>query len=90
VVPTNQWTFVALVVSPTNTVIYMATNSTLAAWTNTAANQPAAFTNTAYIGTSPYGSYTGGIDEVTVYNQSLTPVRRLPACSQPRKRRRPQ
>jgi subtilase family serine protease len=71
VVPTNQWTFVALVVSPTNTVIYIATNSTLAAWTNTAANQPAAFTNTAYIGTSPYGSYTGGIDEVTVYNQSL-------------------
>jgi subtilase family serine protease len=72
VVPTNQWSFVALVVSPANTVIYMATNSTLAAWTNTAANQAAAFTNTAYIGTSPYGSYTGGIDEVAVYNQSLT------------------
>ena len=71
-VPTNQWTFVALVISPTNSVIYMATNSTLASWTNNAANAVTAFNSVSYIGTDPYGSYAGGIDEVAVFNQSLT------------------
>jgi hypothetical protein len=71
-VPTNLWTFVALVVSPTHTLIYMATNSTLAAWSNPIANAAAAFNSTALIGDNPYGRFNGAIDEVAVYNQSLT------------------
>jgi hypothetical protein len=71
-VPTNSWTFVALVVSPTNTVIYMATNSTLAAWSNPMTNAAAAFDSAAYIGDDPYARFNGAIDEVAVYNQALT------------------
>src|SRR5262249_55220648 len=74
VVPTNQWTFVALVISPTNTVIYMATNSTLASWTSSGANGAAVFDSASYIGASPYGNFDGGIDEVTVYNRSFNPA----------------
>jgi hypothetical protein len=74
VVPTNHWTFVALVISPTNTVIYMATNSTLASWTSSGANAAVAFDSVSYIGVSPSAHFNGGIDEVTIYNQSLTPT----------------
>src|SRR5262249_43595696 len=74
VVPTNQWTFVALVVSPTNTVIYMATNSTLTSWTSPGANAPAAFDSASYIGASPSDNFRGEIDEVTIYTQSITPT----------------
>lgn len=74
VVPTNQWTFVALVVSPTNTAIYMATNSTLATWTSSGANAAAALDSPSYIGASPSAHLNGDIDEVTIYNQSLTPT----------------
>ena len=71
-VPINQWTFVALVISPSNSVIYMATNSTLASWTNTSANANAAFDSVSYLGNSPYSHYTGGMADVAIYNQSLT------------------
>jgi hypothetical protein len=74
VAPTNQWTFVALVVSPTNTVIYMATNSTLATWTSAATNDAAAFDSPSVIGAGLSGNFLGDIDEVAVYNQSLTPA----------------
>lgn len=72
IVPGNQWTFVALVISPTNSVIYMATNSTLASWTNGTANTVAAFNGPAYLGNSPYSRYNGAMDEVAIFNQSLT------------------
>ena len=73
-VPTNVWTFVALVVSPTNAVIYLATNSTLAAWSSPMTNTAAAFDGGAFIGLNPNGFcfFNGAIDEVAVYNQSLT------------------
>ena len=72
-VPTNQWTFVAVTLTPTNAVLYMATNANLIAY-NTGTTNPAltSFTNTAYLGSSPYGSYSGAMDEIAVYNQSLT------------------
>ncbi len=73
VVPTNEWAFVALVVSPTNTSIYLATNSTLASWTSSEANAAAAFDSQCYLGASSSGNFRGEMDEVTVYNQSLTP-----------------
>ena len=71
-VSTNLWTFVALVVSPTNAVIYMATNSTLAAWSSPMTNAAAAFDSAAFIGLNSNGYFNGAIDEVAVYNQSLT------------------
>lgn len=74
VVPTNQWAFVALVVSSSNTVIYLATNSTLASWIGAGANAAAAFDSASYIGASPNGNFHGGIDEVAVYNRTLTPT----------------
>ncbi len=74
VVPTNQWTFVALVASPTNTVICMATNSTLTSWTSAGVNAPAAFDSASYIGASSTDNFNGEIAEVTLYNQSLTPT----------------
>jgi len=72
VVPSNQWTFVALVVSPTDTIVYMATNSTLASWTNANANASAGFTSASSLANSPFGRYSGGIDEVAIFNQTLT------------------
>ena len=75
VVPTNQWTFIALALSPTNAVLYMATNSNLIAY-NTGTTNPAltSFTNTGYLGKNPYASYNGALDEVGIYNQQLTPT----------------
>lgn len=72
VVPSNQWTLVALAVSSTNTILYMATNSTLASWTNTSPNANAAFNSASLLGNSPYGRYSGGMDEVAIFNQTLT------------------
>lgn len=71
-VPTNQWTFVALAISPSNTVFYLATNSALAAWTNSVANPASAFNSTAYLGTDPFGHFNGAIDEVAVFNRTLS------------------
>jgi hypothetical protein len=75
VVPTNQWIFIALTLSPTNAVLYMATNSNLIAY-NTGTTNPAltSFTNTGYLGKNPYASYNGALDEVGIYNQQLTPA----------------
>jgi len=74
-VPTNQWTFIALAMSPTNAVLYMATNANLIIY-NTGTTNPAitSFTNTAYLGNNPYGRYNGGMDEVAIFNQLLTPA----------------
>jgi M6 family metalloprotease-like protein len=76
IVPDNQWTFVALTLTSGNAVLYMATNSTLASYTITRADTAiTVFTNSAYIGYAPYGSayFNGSIDEVAVFNQTLTP-----------------
>jgi len=74
VVPTNQWTFVALVLSGTDAKLYMATNGTVlsADLGNPSVPVEPAFTNTAYLANSPYGSLTGAIDEAAIYNQPLT------------------
>jgi len=76
VVPVNQWTFLALVMTQTNGVLYMATNATLSeyAFTHTVP-VPLIYTSQAYIGYGPYGaSFNGGIDEVALFNQVLSPA----------------
>ncbi|MDR3460039.1 MAG: Ig-like domain-containing protein [Verrucomicrobiae bacterium] len=77
IVPDGQWTFVALALTSSNAVLYMATNSALTSYTITRADATATvFTNTAYIGYAPYGSayFNGGIDEVAIFNQLLSPA----------------
>jgi hypothetical protein len=74
-VPTNQWSFVALVVSPTNSVIYLGTNGTLNASTHTISLPSQAFDASLLIGYDPSeGSrlFRGVIDEVAIYSHSLT------------------
>ena len=74
-VPTNQWAFVALVVTPTNATIYLGTNGTLNGSTQTINLPSQAFDASSYIG---YDSSSGGrpfngkVDEIAVYNRSLT------------------
>ncbi len=74
-VPTNQWTFVALTMTSSNGILYMATNSTLVSYTNTGTFANVGFTNTSYIGWDSGFSdrhINGAVDEVAVFNRTLT------------------
>jgi hypothetical protein len=78
--PLNQWSFVALVVSPTNAIVYMYnTNAQLSA-TNVLAHTAEVF-GTWFIGRDNNSNaddgtrvFNGQIDEVAVFNYSLTPA----------------
>jgi hypothetical protein len=76
-VPTYQWSFFALVVTPTNATIYLGNNGTLSSHTDAANLTSLAFDAPLVIGSD--GSYlqrwfNGGIDEVALYNSALTPA----------------
>jgi hypothetical protein len=77
--PLNQWSFVALVVTPTNAVVYMtdpANADNLLSANTTVANSVEAKTGTWYIGADITGAnrtFNGRIDEVAVFNYALTP-----------------
>lgn len=85
--PTNVWSFVALVVTPTNATVYMITNDVVAkAVHDVPTPEPGIhvpqFTdgpgdNAAYIGgnmvnTSGGNNFDGAIDEVCLFNRSLS------------------
>jgi hypothetical protein len=74
VVPNNEWTFVALVIQPTEADLYMVTNGVLSAATNFTSHTVAAFDSSSYLGADPgYGYFVGQLDEVSVYaDQALT------------------
>jgi len=75
VVPDNTWTFMVLVVTPTQFRVFMATNSALIAGTNSDTNPNMAFAGVSYIGYDPNSSsrrFNGAIDEVALFNRSLT------------------
>ena len=75
--PTGQWSFVALVVTPTNATIYLGTNGVLNSFTDTVNLPSQAFDSSLLIGYDPSeGSrlFRGVIDEVAIYNHSLTPT----------------
>lgn len=75
--PSNQWTFVALVIRPTQAAIYMITNGVLIAATNNVANPVQGFAGDSCIGqdtTSSSRYINGALDEVQFFNQSLTPA----------------
>jgi hypothetical protein len=71
IAPTNQWSHVALVITPTASKLYL--NGQLA--TNISNHSVLNFTNPFYIGIEPtYSSRTflGQIDEVCIYTRALT------------------
>ena len=85
-VPSNLWTFVALVVTPTNAVMYMSTNGVLQAKTNSVANAVQAFDGVSYIGQDPTSSsryFNGQLDQVQFFNRVLTPAQLLSLASTP-------
>lgn len=76
-IPTNQWSFLALVITPSNAVAYVAnTNSGLISNTNNVANTPtaipASFTLGADTTSLPARTFNGELDEVAIFTNVLT------------------
>jgi hypothetical protein len=75
-VPANTWTFAALVVSPTNAVMYMSEGTTLLTATNEVSHAPMAVTSPPGFGGNQPGradrTFRGQLDEVAVYDRALT------------------
>jgi len=74
-VPDAQWTFVALVVTPTNATLYLQPQGgTMQSAVNPVANAVAAFDGVSTLGQDPASStrcFLGALDEVRIYNTSL-------------------
>jgi hypothetical protein len=77
IVPTNQWSFFALVITPTGGTVYLGTNGVLNSVTESAALGSSAFDAPLLLGEDPSSGgryYAGGLDEIAVFNQSLSPA----------------
>ena len=75
--PSGQWSFVALVVTPTNATIHMMNTNGLSSSTHVFNHANAAFGGTTMIGddsgtTSGLRTFIGSIDDVAVFKQVLT------------------
>lgn len=74
VVPAGQWSFVALVVQPTQATLYLYNSSGLTSYTNVATHSPHAFTSGFRLGGDPAGddrTLNGRIDEVAIFGSAL-------------------
>ena len=86
VIPTNQWTFLALVVEPTRARIFMATNGVFSSATNNISHAVQAFDGDSDIGLDPISGtryFNGQLDEVQFFNQALTPAQLAGMASAP-------
>ena|ERR1035438_418782 len=79
--PANQWSFVAMVAQPTQAVLYLMNASGQFSATNVVAHTSDVFGNNWEIGSDDNSAnnngsrtFTGLIDEVAVFNYSLTPA----------------
>jgi autotransporter-associated beta strand protein len=78
IMPAGKWAFVALAISPTQAIVYFATNGTLRSWTNTTANIGQTFSGSFYLGCDPNSllsgsrQFNGTLDEFAFYNRTLT------------------
>jgi hypothetical protein len=76
-VPNAQWTFVALVITPTNGTLYMQPQgAAMQTAVNNLANVPDAFDGVTTLGQDPNGNvryFNGVMDEVRIYNTALSP-----------------
>jgi hypothetical protein len=77
--PHNQWSLVALAVSPTNATLYIINTNGIQSAANASANPPQAFDATEYIGNYPQGeqspgdnNFNGNIDEVAIFASTLS------------------
>ncbi|HSY18653.1 MAG TPA: LamG-like jellyroll fold domain-containing protein, partial [Candidatus Acidoferrales bacterium] len=85
VLPTNVWSFVALVIEPARARLYLVTNGVLSGVTNNAANGVDAFNFGANFGLGPFQTFfNGGLDDASLYaNQALTPAQISQLASTP-------
>ena len=79
VLPTNQWALAAMTISPSSAVIYLQDGTGLKSATNTASHGAATFSGASYVGWDSAGGalgrrWTGGVDEVMIFNRALTGV----------------
>jgi hypothetical protein len=75
VVPTNKWSFVALVVTPTNATLYLYNADGTLSAENPIPHGVETFAGRSMIGWDSYDTgraFTGTIDEVAVWNRSLS------------------
>jgi hypothetical protein len=71
--PTGQWSFIALVISPTEAVEYMFNANGMAAATNNYAHVVQPINTPGFIGSDLHdANFIGSIDEVATFKQSLT------------------
>lgn len=74
--PTNVWSFVAMVVTPTNVTIYLDNTNGLASNAEAGTMPVQAFDGPTIIGSDPYGitdrAFNGEMSQVAVFNYSLT------------------
>ena len=75
--PTNGlWAFFALTIEPTRAIVYLATNSVLKSATNNVTNSGQTFNGSFYFGYDPNSTtrrLNGTLDEIAIYNRTLTP-----------------
>jgi hypothetical protein len=78
VVPSNTWSFAAVVIYPDKGILYLGTSNVLTTATNAIPHTPDVFGNNWHIGNDGIGdpgrTYNGAIDEVAVFNYSLSPA----------------
>jgi hypothetical protein len=75
--PSNQWTFVAMVITPTNGTLYMQDGTTMWHTNDPVAFNPITVSGKGYVGWDTAGGATGrrwwgGIDEVMVFNSAFS------------------
>jgi uncharacterized repeat protein (TIGR03806 family) len=81
--PQGQWSFIALVVSPSNAVVYLCNTNGQSSATNSVASTVEAFSGPALIGDDSFDgnngsrTFNGRMDQVAVFNHCLTGVQVL-------------
>jgi hypothetical protein len=78
IVPANQWSMVALTISPSNAILYVFNINGQGSATNNVANPPESFAGGFALGADPQTStlperiFNGRLDEVAVFDYSLS------------------
>jgi len=77
-VPPGQWSFVALTIAPTEAILYLGTNGILLSATNAIAHDAEPWDGPTTIGADtlsvPGSVFNGKMDEVAVFNYTLSPA----------------
>lgn len=76
VIPPDQWSFVAVAISPTGAVLYLGNQNQLRSATNAIAHATGTFGNTWRLGSDaqadPGRTFNGSLDEVAIFNRTLS------------------